>query len=70
MPTDSSPVTSTARRFLEIAASALSSRVDFPTPGLPADEHERGRHEPAAEHAVELWDAGRNAVGLLGLDVD
>ena len=38
--------------------------------GLAADEHERGRDEPAAEHAVELGDAGRDPLGLLGLDVD
>ncbi len=32
---DSSPVTSRARRSREIAASAISSSVDFPTPGSP-----------------------------------
>ena len=32
---DSSPVTSSARRSREIAASAISSKVDFPTPGSP-----------------------------------
>ncbi len=37
---------------------------------LAADEHERGRHEPAAEHAVELRDAGRDPLRLLDLDVD
>ncbi len=37
---------------------------------LAADEDERGGNEPAAEHAVELGDAGRDALGLLGLDVD
>ena len=38
--------------------------------GLAADEHERGRHEPAAEHAVELGDAGRDPGRLVGGDVD
>ena len=38
--------------------------------GLAADEHERRRDEPAAEHAVELGHAGRDPVGLLGDDVD
>jgi hypothetical protein len=37
-----------------MAASALSSSVDLPDPWLAADEHERSRHKPAAEHAVEL----------------
>ena len=32
---DSSPVTSSARRSREIAASAISRSVDFPTPGSP-----------------------------------
>ena len=38
--------------------------------GLAADEHERRRDEAAAEHAVELGDAGRDALGLGGVDVD
>src|SRR5207244_800982 len=38
--------------------------------GLAADEHERGGHETAAEHAVELGDTGRDALGFVGLDVD
>src|SRR5437764_4460583 len=38
--------------------------------GLATDEHERGRHETAAEHAVELRDTGRDARGFVGLDVD
>ena len=33
--TDSSPVTSSARRSFEIARSAISSSVDLPTPGSP-----------------------------------
>ena len=42
----------------------------MPTPGLSADEHDRGRHEPAAEHPVELRHSGRDALRLLGDDVD
>ena len=38
--------------------------------GLAADEHERRRHEAAAEDPVELADPGRDPVGLLGLDLD
>src|SRR5581483_1836101 len=38
--------------------------------GLAADEDERRGHEPAAEHAVELGDAGRDAGGFLDPDVD
>ena len=38
--------------------------------GLAADEDERGGHEPAAEDAVELGHAGRDPLGLLGVDVD
>ena len=42
----------------------------LPDPGLAADEDERRRDEAAAEDAVELRDAGRDAARLLGLDVD
>ena len=38
--------------------------------GLAADEDERRGHEAAAEHAVELGDAGRDPRRLLDLDVD
>src|SRR5437868_15301186 len=38
--------------------------------GLAADQDERGRHEAAAEHAVELGDTRRDAVGFVGVDVD
>jgi len=37
---------------------------------LAADEHERRGHEAAAEHAVELGDAGRDPLRILDLDVD
>ena len=36
---------------------------------LTADEDERARNEAAAEHAVELRDARRDARGLFGADV-
>src|SRR5439155_6077642 len=35
-----------------------------------ADEYERGGHETAAEHAVELGDPGRDALRFVGLHVD
>ena len=44
--------------------------VDFPMPGIPRDEHEARRDEPAAEHAVELADAGREPLGVGGLHLD
>ena len=34
----------------------------LPDARLAADEHERCRHEPTAEHAVELRDSGRDAI--------
>ena len=67
---DSSPVTSSARRPLRaIAPSAREQERRLPDARLAADEDERGRHEPAAEHPVELGDAGRDALGLVGGDV-
>ena len=57
--TDSSPVIRSARRSrLRSRRARCRSSVDLPTPGLAADEDERRGHEPAAEHAVELRDAG------------
>ncbi len=50
-----------------MAPSAVRSRRRLADAGLAADEHERRGHEPAAEHAVELGDAGRDPVRLLGL---
>jgi len=38
--------------------------------GLAADEHERRRHEPSAEHTVELGHARRDPFGVLRDDVD
>ena len=38
-------------------------------PGRAADQHERARHEAAAEHAVELADAGAHARHRRGLDL-
>ena len=48
------------------AAAACSSRVDLPMPGIAADQHRRGRHEPAAQHPVQLGDAGGAARRRLG----
>ena len=42
----------------------------LPDAGLTADEHERGRHEAAAEDAIELGDPGRDPLRRLGIDVD
>ena len=39
-------------------------------PRVAGDEDEARRHEAAAEHAVELGDAGRKPVGVGGLDLD
>ncbi len=36
---------------------------------LAADQHERSRHDAAAEHAIELADAGRQPLGDDGVDV-
>ena len=38
-------------------------------PRLPADEHERAGDDAAAEHAIELADAGRQPLGDDGVDV-
>ncbi len=54
--TDSSPVMSSVRFVALIACSAVSSSVDLP--------------KTAAEHAIELIDAGRDPLRLLDRDVD
>ena len=38
-------------------------------PGLAAEQHERSRHDAAAEHAIELADARRHPLGDDGVDV-
>ena len=43
-------------------ARARSSSVDLPMPGSPPMQHDAARHEPAAEHAVELAEARRQAL--------
>ena len=68
--TDSSPVTSSARLDCEIGAERHQEQRRLADARLAADEHERRRHEPAAEHAVELVDTGRDPRRLLGDDVD
>ncbi len=42
--------------------SACSSRVDFPIPGIAADQHHAAGDQAATEHAVELVETG----GLAG----
>ena len=49
--------------------SAIEVSVDLPMPGRAAEQHERAGHEPAAEHAVELADAGVQPGDLDRLDV-
>ena len=68
--TDSSPVTSSARRSLRHRSERAQQKRRLADAGLAADEHERGGNEPAAEHPVELGHAGPDPRGLLGLDVD
>jgi hypothetical protein len=63
--TDSSPVTSSARRVRETAPSTESSSVDLPTPGSPPTRTSEARDESSAEHTVELVDTRRDTVGLL-----
>ena len=59
---DSSPLTSSARLpAAPMAPSACSSSELLPTPGSPADQHQRAGHQPAAEHPVELAEPGRDA---------
>ena len=58
---DSSPVTSSARRSREIDASAISSRVDLPTPGSPPTRTSDAGTMPAAQDPVELGQAGGDA---------
>ena len=50
-----------SRRPSPSASAACSSSVDLPMPGSPPSSTSEPRDEPAAEHAVELGDAGRDA---------
>ena len=50
-------------------AATSSSSVDLPTPGSPGEQHDRAGDQPAAEHAVQLGDAGRAGAGGVQLDV-
>ena len=61
---------SSARRVALIARKRGQEQRRLADARLAADEHERGGHEAAAEHAVELRHAGRDPRRLLGLDVD
>ena len=42
-------------------AAACSSSVDLPMPGSPPSSTIEPGHDAAAEHAIELTDAGRDA---------
>ena len=55
--------------LLEIAGQRHQQQRRLPDSRLAADEDERRRDETAAENPVELGDTGRDALGLLGLDV-
>ena len=63
-------MTSRARRSLEIAARAAEEQRRLAHPGLATDKDEAGGDEAAAEDAIELCHAGRDASSLLDLDVD
>ena len=54
----------------EIAFRHISEERGLADARLAPDEDDGGGNEPAAEHAVELGDAGRDARGLLGIDID
>ena len=43
--------------------------MDLPTPGLAGDQQHRAGHQPAAEHPVELGDAGGDRPGAGELDL-
>ncbi len=47
----------------------LEQQRGLADPGLAAEQHERSRHDAAAEHAVELVDAGRQPRVLPDLDL-
>ena len=44
----------------------LQQQRRFADAGIAADQHRRARHEAAAEHAVELGNAGRQRAALRG----
>ena len=44
-----------------------SSRVLLPAPGSPPDQHHGAGHQAAAQHPVELGEAGGQPGRLLGL---
>ena len=66
---DSSPVTSSARRSREIAASAISRSVDFPTPGSPPTRTSEAGTRPPPSTRSSSGDARRDPLGLLDLDL-
>ena len=47
----------------------LQQQRRFADARLAADQHERSGHDAAAEHAIELADAGRQPLGDDGVDV-
>ena len=60
---DSSPVTTRLGASVRAAfAATSSSSVDLPTPGSPASSTTAPGHEAAAQHPVQLADAGRSGL--------
>ncbi len=43
------------------AGGRLQQQGGLADPGIAADQHRRGRHQPAAQHPVQFGDAGRAA---------
>ena len=48
------------------AGGGLQQQGGLADAGIAAEQHRRGRHQPAAEHAVEFGDAGGRARRRLG----
>jgi hypothetical protein len=46
----------------------LQQQRRFADPWFPAEEDERSRNNPAAEHAIEFADAGREPQGVRGFN--
>ena len=65
---DSSPVTYSARAALGEPRGHVEQQGRLADAGLAGQQHHGARHQAAAEHPVELVDAGRHGPG--GLDVD
>ena len=47
----------------------IEQKGGFAHPGLPGQQHDGARHDPAAQHPVQLADPGGPGPGLLGADL-